>query len=77
MNSAIKDQAQLNETLKSHDIPDGLWKTVGADLFAIHGRDYLKLVDYYSVFIDRGRTNGRDNIKGNHCQAARDSNLQN
>ena len=64
MNSAIKDyvsksdvcrrydRAQPKETLKSHDTPDGPWKTVGADVFAFQGRDYLILVDYYSGFIE-------------------------
>ena len=35
-------------------IPDGPWKTVGANLFAFQGRDYLMLVNYYSGFIEVG-----------------------
>ena len=41
------DQAQPKETLKSHDIPDGPWKTVGADLFAFRAETTL----YWSTIV--------------------------
>ena len=34
----------------SHEPTDRPWEKIGADIFTIHGKDYLVLVDYYSNF---------------------------
>ena len=40
------------EKLIVHDIPDGPWRKVAADLFTIYGKDYVLVVDYYSKFFE-------------------------
>lgn len=40
------------ETLINIEVPDGPWKTVGADLFYFQGNYYLLLIDYFSKFIE-------------------------
>jgi len=40
------------EPMQTHKIPDRPWSRVGVDLFALQGRNYLVLVDYYSDFIE-------------------------
>ena len=39
----------------SHEPTDRPWEKIGAEIFTIHGKDYLVLVDCYSNFwvIDR------------------------
>ncbi|XP_014673256.1 PREDICTED: uncharacterized protein K02A2.6-like [Priapulus caudatus] len=41
---------QQKETLISHDIPNQPWSKVGCDLFALHEKNYLITVDYFSNF---------------------------
>ncbi|CAB4033003.1 retrotransposon-like family member retr-1 [Paramuricea clavata] len=43
---------QQKETLIPHDVPDQPWVKVGTDLFSLHGRDYLIVVDYHSKFFE-------------------------
>ena len=43
---------QQKETLIPHDVPDQPWAKVGTDLFSLHGRDYLIVVDYHSKFFE-------------------------
>ena len=64
MNGEIKDlvsscdtcnafcNQQVKEPLMPHDIPDLPWQKLGADLFELHGKMYLIIVDYYSKFIE-------------------------
>ena len=40
------------EPIMPHNVLDGLWAQVGADLFQLNGHHYLLLVDYYSSFIE-------------------------
>ena len=41
---------QPNETLHSHDMPNGPWAKIGTDLFSCNDLNYLITVDYYSGF---------------------------
>ena len=38
------------ETLMSHEIPEGAWEKIGADLFTYHDKEYLVTVCYKSNF---------------------------
>ena len=38
------------DPLISHPIPNRPWSKIGADLFTLHGEEYLVLVDYFSKF---------------------------
>ena len=38
------------ETLMSHEIPEGAWEKIGADLFTYHDKEYLVTVCYKSDF---------------------------
>ena len=40
------------EPLFSHEAPHRPWGKVGTDLFELHGKHYLVLVDYYSNFAE-------------------------
>ena len=40
------------EPLQPHNVPEGPWQKVGADIFTLYGKDYLILVDYYSLYIE-------------------------
>ena len=44
--------ANQKETLISHQIPSLPWQVVATDLFTLHGRDYVLVVDYYSNFVE-------------------------
>ena len=39
------------QPLQTHEIPDRPWSRVAADLFSLHGKTYIVLVDYYSNFL--------------------------
>ena len=64
MNGEIKDlisscdtcnafcNKQVKEPMMPYDIPDLPWQKLGADLFELHGKMYLIIVDYYSKFIE-------------------------
>lgn len=45
-------KANEKETLISSEIPDGPWRSVGADLFYFQGQDYLLIIDYFSKYIE-------------------------
>ena len=40
------------QPLQTHEIPDRPWSRVAADLFSLHGKNYIVLVDYYSNFLE-------------------------
>ena len=40
------------QPVQTHKIPERPWSRVGADLFSLHSKDYIVLVDYYSDFVD-------------------------
>ena len=40
------------QPLQTHEIPDRPWSRVVADLFSLHGKNYIVLVDYYSNFLE-------------------------
>ena len=40
------------QPLQTHEIPDRPWRRVAADLFSVHGKNYIVLVDYYSNFLE-------------------------
>ena len=64
MNSQIKDvvsnchvcaefqSRNPKQPLQSHEIPERPWSTVAADLFTLHDKSYIALVDYFSDFIE-------------------------
>ena len=64
MNTDIRDMAKecetclqfsksnQRETLMSHELPSRPWEKVGSDIFTLHDKNYLILVDYYSNFIE-------------------------
>ena len=39
------------QPLQTHEIPERPWSRVAADLFILHGKSYIALVDYFSDFI--------------------------
>ena len=43
---------QPKEPLFVQPLPERPWSKVGADLFELHGKHYLLLVDYYSNFVE-------------------------
>lgn len=40
------------EEMISHEIPSRPWTKVAMDLFHLHGKNYLLIVDYYSKFVE-------------------------
>ena len=40
------------EPLIPHSVPDRPWSKLGIDIFELHGKQYLLIVDYYSGFIE-------------------------
>ena len=40
------------QPLQTHEIPNRPWSRVAADLFSIHGKNYITVVDYYSDFVE-------------------------
>ena len=38
--------------MQTHKIPERPWSLLGADLFTLHSKDYIVLVDYYSDFVE-------------------------
>ena len=41
--------------MQSHEIPDRPWSRLGTDLFTLHNKDYIVLVDYYSDYVEVSR----------------------
>ena len=40
------------QPLQTHEIQDRPWSRVAADLFSLHSKSYIVLVDYYSNFLE-------------------------
>ena len=40
------------QPLQTHKIPDHPWSRVAADLFSLHSKNYIVLVDYHSNFLE-------------------------
>ncbi|CAM1318041.1 Uncharacterised protein r2_g2626 [Pycnogonum litorale] len=40
------------EPLIASELPSRPWEKVGSDLFTLHGKNYITVVDYYSKFIE-------------------------
>ena len=43
-------QTQPKEKIIHHEIPAKPWEIFGADMFTLHNRNYLCIVDYYRKF---------------------------
>ena len=48
----LHSKSQCKEPFKPHEVPEGPWKKVGADLFLFGGQEYLIMVDYYSFWFE-------------------------
>ena len=44
--------ASPQQPMQTHKIPERPWSRVGSDLFSLHSKDYIVLVDYYSDFVE-------------------------
>ena len=44
--------ANPQQPMQTHKIPERPWSRVGSDLFSLHSKDYIVLVDYYSDFVE-------------------------
>lgn len=66
---------QLQEPMKSHDIPTRPWSKISVDLFQLDGSNYLVMVDHYSNFFEldplRGNTSANTVIRAMKRQFAR------
>ena len=40
------------QPMQTHKIPERPWSRVGSDVFSLHSKDYIVLVDYYSDFVE-------------------------
>ena len=43
-------ETQLNEKIIHKEIPGKLWEVVGVDMFTLHNKNYLCIVDYHHKF---------------------------
>lgn len=50
--------SQVKQPLRSHEIVTVPWYKVGSDVFELHGKQYLLIVDYYSKYIEVKDLNG-------------------
>ena len=48
----IKQLINPQQPMQTHKIPERPWSRVGSDLFSLHSKDYIVLVDYYSDFVE-------------------------
>ena len=64
MRAEIKDQVEkcsvcaefqaknASQLMQSHQIPDHPWSKIATDLFTLHSKNYITVVDYFSDFIE-------------------------
>ena len=64
MSAEIKDQVEkcsvcakfqaqnASQPMQSHQIPDRPWSKIATDLFTLHSKNYITVVDYFSDFIE-------------------------
>ena len=64
MSAEIKDQVEkcsvcaefqaknASQPMLSHQIPDRPWSKIATDLFTLHSKNYITVVDYFSDFIE-------------------------
>lgn len=64
MNAEIKETAtnysicaefqakQQKQPMQSHEIPDRPWSRLSSDLFTLHNKEYIVLVDSYSDYVE-------------------------
>lgn len=63
-------KSNTKEPLLPHSIPSHPWSHVGGDLFDLHGKQYLILVDYYSEFAEIDLNQGTTNNQViTHCRS--------
>ena len=63
-------KSNTKEPLLPHSIPSRPWSQVGSDLFDLHGKQYLILVDYHSGFIEIDLLHGTtSNQIFTHCKS--------
>ena len=63
-------KSNTKEPLLPHSIPSRPWSQVGSDLFDLHGKQYLILVDYHSGFIEIDLLHGTtSNQIITHCKS--------
>ncbi|KAK3718410.1 hypothetical protein QZH41_000519 [Actinostola sp. cb2023] len=43
---------QQRQPMQSHQIPDRPWSCLSSDLFTLHNKEYVVLVDSYSDFVE-------------------------
>ncbi|XP_015779358.1 PREDICTED: uncharacterized protein K02A2.6-like [Acropora digitifera] len=43
---------QQNQPMQSHEIPDRPWSRLSSDLFTLHNKEYIVLVDSYSDYVE-------------------------
>lgn len=61
--------AQTRESLKSHEIPERLWRKIAVNLFEHDKQDYLVMVDYYLKFFEISHLpNSRSKTVINHVK---------
>ena len=64
INSEIKDQVErcstcaefqarnASQPMQAHEIPTFSWSKVATDLFTLSGKNYIRVVDYFSDFVE-------------------------
>lgn len=50
--SCIQERINLKEPLMPSKLPSGPWQKVCLDLFKVHSKWYVVLIDYYSKFME-------------------------
>ncbi|KAJ7996477.1 hypothetical protein DPEC_G00237470 [Dallia pectoralis] len=50
--TCIQERRNVNEPLMPTEMPDRPWQTLGADLFALKGKTYLLVVDFFSRYVE-------------------------
>ena len=51
---------QQRQPLIFHEVPERPWQRVACDIFALQGKDYLCMVDYYSGYFEFDKLEKKD-----------------